>query len=712
MQTKIIVFFTLFFLPLTALAGSPYYTLPIDISDSDIDTTSWFDHGNDADGYFTSYTGNIYSGAEVGSNCSLYNDGHGCYDGHRGIDYGTSDVTGKDIFAADTGVVKRAKWENVNDFGQGYGFHVAVYHSIQDHCTVYGHLASTSIVAFNDSVDRGDIIGSSGNTGESSGAHLHFSIYAGGSTGSSQCVSLYSADQVDPYGWLGSGSDPRTNNVGYLWTTDPPSFDLYNTVSSDISTSTIWRDGQVYSVSGMISINSGSTLTIHPEAIVKFSGSSSGLNVNGNLYAKGSSGSEIYFTSIHDDSVGGDTNNNGTSTTPSSDDWHAIRINSNASTTLSHSVVKYGGGYNSTYGNSFTNIYVNGGIFDFIDSETSNNTNRGIWPVSGTTTIANSNIHDIPYAIYSSSGNGYVNVASSTIHDNSYGLYIYGAQNLNITDNDFYDHSGSPIFIGLGSGLTFSHSGNTSTGNGPKGILIDGSLGVSQEWDGENGLVYLIDQVTIPSGKTLTINEGSIIKFRNPSSMFTINGILDIKGSSTSPVYLTSFHNDLIGGDTNSNGTSTSPSLGDWDTIKTNSNATTSLSNAIVSYGGYGGTFGQNSYSNIYNNGGILQINNSEIASSSSKGIYQTTGNSTISESEIHSQYYGIRFSGGSMDVNYSSIHNNPYGGIYNSTATLVDAENNYWGSSSGPYHSSNPSGTGNPVTDYVDFDPYLTSWP
>ncbi len=708
MQIKnIIILFLFLFFPVVTFAGNPYYTLPIDLSDSDISLTAWFDHDG-VSNQMTKYNGNVYSGSDSDiSSCIL-----GCYDGHRGIDYGTSGVTGKDIFAADGGVVKRAKWENINDFGQGYGFHVAIYHSIQDHCTVYGHLASTSIVSFNDSVDREDIIGSSGNTGQSSGAHLHFSIYAGGNTASSQCVGLYSADQVDPYGWLGGGSDPRTNNIGYLWTTDPPSFNLYNTVSSNISTSTIWRDGQVYLVSGMVSINSGSILTIHPGAVVKFSGSSSGLNVNGNLYAEGSSSSKIYFTSIHDDSVGGDTNNNGTSTTPSSDDWHAVRINSNASTTLSHSVVKYGGGYNYTYGNSYTNLYNNGGVLDFIDSELSNNTNRGIWHILGTTTIANSNLHDIPYAIYSSSGSGYINVASSTIHDNWYGIHTYGGQTLNIVDNDFYNHSGSPVYIGLDSGAVFTHSGNSFAGTGPKGLIIGGSVGTSQEWNGESGLVYLIDQVTIPSGKIITINEGSIIKFRNPSSMFTVSGILDIQGSSTSPVYLTSFHNDLIGGDTNSNGTSTYPSLGDWDTIKINSNATTSLLNAIVSYGGYGGTFGQNSYSNIYNNGGVLQITDSEVASSSSRGIYQVNGSSIISGSEIHNQYYGIRFSGGSMDANYNSIHNNPYGGIYNSTATLVDAENNYWGSSSGPYHSSNPSGAGNPVTDYVDFDPYLTTWP
>ncbi len=38
----------------------------------------------------------------------------------------------------------------------------------------------------------------------------------------------------------------------------------------------------------------------------------------------------------------------------------------------------------------------------------------------------------------------------------------------------------------------------------------------------------------------------------------------------------------------------------------------------------------------------------------------------------------------------------------------VINAENNWWGSDSGPTHSSNPAGTGSIVTDAVDFDPWL----
>jgi parallel beta-helix repeat protein len=41
----------------------------------------------------------------------------------------------------------------------------------------------------------------------------------------------------------------------------------------------------------------------------------------------------------------------------------------------------------------------------------------------------------------------------------------------------------------------------------------------------------------------------------------------------------------------------------------------------------------------------------------------------------------------------------------------MIDAENNWWGDATGPYHSTlNPGGLGDSVSDYVDFNPWLTA--
>lgn len=55
-------------------------------------------------------------------------------------------------------------------------------------------------------------------------------------------------------------------------------------------------------------------------------------------------------------------------------------------------------------------------------------------------------------------------------------------------------------------------------------------------------------------------------------------------------------------------------------------------------------------------------------------------------------------------------VDNSGYGVINTELSTMIDAENNWWGDASGPYHpTANPGGLGDTVSDYVGFDPWLT---
>jgi hypothetical protein len=60
------------------------------------------------------------------------------------------------------------------------------------------------------------------------------------------------------------------------------------------------------------------------------------------------------------------------------------------------------------------------------------------------------------------------------------------------------------------------------------------------------------------------------------------------------------------------------------------------------------------------------------------------------------------------VTITHSSITANSQWGVAAWVSEDIDARNNWWGYDSGPYHSSNPTGTGNPVSDDVDFTPWV----
>ena len=89
---------------------------------------------------------------------------------HRGLDVATG--IGGIVLAAQTGRVTKAGAHG------GYGNTVFLQHE-QGYRTVYAHL-STTLVKEGDYVEKGQVIALSGNSGRSTGPHLHFEIECGG----------------------------------------------------------------------------------------------------------------------------------------------------------------------------------------------------------------------------------------------------------------------------------------------------------------------------------------------------------------------------------------------------------------------------------------------------------------------------------------------------------------------------------------------------
>ena len=89
--------------------------------------------------------------------------------GHNGIDFGAP--IGTPVLAAADGTVIIARGSGYNG---GYGLYVVVNHPNGTQ-TLYGHLSMVN-TGVGESVRKGQIIGKVGNTGRSTGSHLHFEV--------------------------------------------------------------------------------------------------------------------------------------------------------------------------------------------------------------------------------------------------------------------------------------------------------------------------------------------------------------------------------------------------------------------------------------------------------------------------------------------------------------------------------------------------------
>lgn len=101
--------------------------------------------------------------------------------GHNGLDFRTKDQEDAGgpgltyVYAAMSGVV-----ETIRNDKDGYGTHIRI-RGEDGSLTIYGHL-SRVLVFLGDRIDASETIGVTGNTGFSSGPHLHFELRPAGTS--------------------------------------------------------------------------------------------------------------------------------------------------------------------------------------------------------------------------------------------------------------------------------------------------------------------------------------------------------------------------------------------------------------------------------------------------------------------------------------------------------------------------------------------------
>ena len=129
----------------------------------------------------------------------------------------------------------------------------------------------------------------------------------------------------------------------------PPTCNVSGTIISD----TTWTPTCLYLVENYLTVAQGVTLTIQADTIIKVAPNKL-IDIQGALKVQGTSGNPVYFTSLKDDTVGGDTNNDGILSQPAAGDWGHINFadtSDDAKSIIEHAIFRYGGLHQETKSN-------------------------------------------------------------------------------------------------------------------------------------------------------------------------------------------------------------------------------------------------------------------------------------------------------------------------------------------------------------------------
>ncbi len=146
-----------------------------------------------------------YFGNTPFASTNAYN-GHG----HNGIDFRAP--VGTPIIASLSGTVQGTGNTDLQRGCYSYGQWVLIKHS-NGLSTMYAHLSAITVSA-GDQVRTGDVIGYSGNTGYSTGPHLHFTVFASEGVGVHRFSNSINCKNVDIP--LPEKRDAYLNPLGYL----------------------------------------------------------------------------------------------------------------------------------------------------------------------------------------------------------------------------------------------------------------------------------------------------------------------------------------------------------------------------------------------------------------------------------------------------------------------------------------------------------------
>ena len=246
------------------------------------------------------------------------------------------------------------------------------------------------------------------------------------------------------------------------------------------------------------------------------------------------------------------------------------------------------------------------------------------------------------------------------------GLYLDIPGVTPVIQNSRIDANTGPAVVQTTFDMGPTYYNLSASGNSENAIVIGGGTlnsALVAKYD-DPGLPMLINgNIGVAANRTLILGAGASLAFTTSTSL-QVNGILDVFGAASNPVTLTA-QSGVSGG---------------WGGIALASGAVASLANCDIGYGGAG-----------------VPLVNIQAA------------NVTLEACRVHhSAGDGLQVGNVTPALLFNQVYSNTFG-LRNTGTITVDARSNYWGAPSGPFHPTlNPTGTGNPVSDRVLFNPWL----
>ena len=355
------------------------------------------------------------------------------------------------------------------------------------------------------------------------------------------------------------------------------------------------------------------------------------------------------------------------------DYWVGINIKEAGEFIGDNVKIRYGGAQSSDY--NYIALRISGEV-NFTNSEISNSYGRGICVNKANTTGLTLN--------------------NNTITENKgtgISMDQYGTGDLSIKGNSISNNAGLPIYIylpALKSSIFAGIQNNNYTNNIVDGINFDGmnlngSPTIDMTLSKNKYYIYNQNKITVPSGVTLTIDPGVIIKSVSYQNTIEIQGKLEALGTKDDFIVFTTYKDAEYRG----SGVRASYPSDYWSGINVSETGEFTGDYVRIRYGGATG-----------NNSSTLSV----------------MGKLNLKNSEVSNSYrYGINFNTSTNPVLLFNTFNKNTNGINNAkNSIIIDAKYNYWGSSYGPslYDpiSGKWYGEGDKVSAGIDYFPWLGS--